>query len=37
VEKLTALMQRFLAQGRSTPGEPQQNDVAIKLYKEPKP
>ncbi|MEI6653967.1 MAG: arylsulfatase [Verrucomicrobiota bacterium] len=33
VARLTQLMERYLADGRSTPGPPQKNDVAIKLRK----
>jgi arylsulfatase A len=33
VDRLFALMQRYLADGRSTPGAPQQNAVAIDLWK----
>jgi arylsulfatase A-like enzyme len=31
VEKLTALMKQYIANGRCTPGAPQKNDVAINL------
>jgi arylsulfatase A len=30
VKELTALLQEYIESGRSTPGEPQKNDVAIK-------
>jgi arylsulfatase A-like enzyme len=33
VKRLTELMERFIADGRSTPGEKQKNDVAIQLIK----
>lgn len=36
VRRLTKLMQRYLDNGRSTPGEPQSNDVPIRLIKKPK-
>ena len=35
VEKLTNLMKQYIADGRSTPGPPQQNDVPIELLKIP--
>ena len=31
VTKLTALMQKYIAEGCSTPGEPQKNDVNISV------
>ena len=34
--QLTKLMERFVADGRSTPGEKQKNDVAVQLLKKPK-
>jgi arylsulfatase A len=36
VARLTKLMQRYLDEGRSTPGEPQRNDVPVRLIKKPK-
>ena len=33
VERLTKLLEKYVADGRSTPGEPQQNAVAIKIRK----
>ncbi len=33
VARLTALMEKYIAQGRSTPGPSQANDVPIKLFK----
>ena len=30
--KLTALMQRYIDQGRSTPGPPRKNDFALELW-----
>jgi arylsulfatase A-like enzyme len=35
VARLLALLQRYVAEGRSTPGAAQQNDVPIDLWKEP--
>ncbi|HZZ27100.1 MAG TPA: arylsulfatase [Pirellulales bacterium] len=37
VKELTALLTKYIADGRSTPGVAQKNDVPIKLRKEPKP
>jgi arylsulfatase A-like enzyme len=37
VERLTALLQKYVADGRSTPGKPQKNDVPIDIFKQPKP
>ena len=37
VERLTKLLQKYIADGRSTPGEPQKNDTTIKLWKERQP
>ena len=37
VARLTALLKKYLADGRSTPGAPQHNDAAIQLYKEGQP
>jgi arylsulfatase A len=37
VKELTALLKKYIADGRSTPGTPQKNDSPIKLRKEPKP
>ncbi len=34
VKRLTALLEKYVAQGRSTPGAPQKNAVAIDLWKE---
>jgi len=36
VKRLTELMERFVADGRSTPGEKQKNDVAIQILKKAK-
>jgi len=36
VEKLTKLMEKYVAEGRSTPGAPQKNDSPIELYKDAK-
>ncbi len=33
VARLTRLLEKYVADGRSTPGRPQQNEVAIKLWK----
>ena len=30
---LTTLMQGYIANGRSTPGTPQTNDVAVEIFK----
>jgi arylsulfatase A len=35
VNELTALLQKFVQNGRSTPGAPQPNDVEINLWKTP--
>ncbi|MHB8521217.1 MAG: hypothetical protein ACYDH9_10715 [Limisphaerales bacterium] len=35
VARLTALLQKFVADGRSTPGAKQSNDVKINLRKQP--
>jgi arylsulfatase A-like enzyme len=35
VKRLTQIMERYLADGRSTPGAPQKNDVAVQLFKKP--
>jgi arylsulfatase A-like enzyme len=35
VQKLTALMQRYIAEGRSTPGAPQKNEADISLKQGP--
>ena len=38
VKRLTALLERYVAQGRSTPGKPQKNAVDVDIWKhEPKP
>jgi arylsulfatase A-like enzyme len=36
VKRLTALLDKFIADGRSTPGEPQKNSVEIRVRKEAK-
>jgi arylsulfatase A-like enzyme len=33
VQRLTALLERYVANGRSTPGEPQKNAVAVDIWK----
>jgi arylsulfatase A-like enzyme len=33
VERLTKLLEKFVADGRSTPGAPQKNDVAVDVWK----
>ena len=33
VKELLALLKRGVADGRSTPGEPQQNDVPVDIWK----
>ncbi|MGQ9574793.1 MAG: sulfatase family protein [Thermoguttaceae bacterium] len=35
VRRLTALLEKYVAQGRSTPGPPQQNDAAVDIWKQP--
>mgnify|MGYP003739594485 FL=1 len=35
VRRLTALLERYVADGRSTPGKPQKNDVPVDLWKQP--
>jgi arylsulfatase A-like enzyme len=37
VRQLTALLEKQITDGRSTPGAPQKNDVSIDLWKKPKP
>ena len=37
VTELTSLLERYVAQGRTTPGSPQRNDVPIELRKQTKP
>ena len=37
VKQLTALLEKYVADGRSTPGAPQKNDVAIDIWKVTKP
>ena len=37
VARLTRLLKKYVADGRSTPGAPQKNDTAIKLWKEGQP
>ncbi len=34
VERLTALLDRYVADGRSTPGAAQKNDVAVDIRKD---
>jgi len=36
VERLTRLLEKAIADGRTAPGKPQKNDVAIKIHKVPK-
>jgi arylsulfatase A len=36
VERLTHLLEESIANGRTTPGEPQSNDVAVQVFKQPK-
>jgi arylsulfatase A-like enzyme len=36
VERLTALLERYVAEGRSTPGPRQANDVAVEIRKKPR-
>jgi arylsulfatase A len=36
VDRLTTLLKKYIADGRSTPGAPQKNDVPIRLLKPPK-
>lgn len=36
VQRLTALLERYVADGRSTPGKPQKNDVPVDLWKHPR-
>ena len=36
MRRLTALLEKYVAQGRSTPGAPQKNAVAIDLWKDGK-
>ncbi|MHB8902092.1 MAG: sulfatase-like hydrolase/transferase, partial [Thermoguttaceae bacterium] len=33
VERLTALLERYVAEGRSTPGDPQKNSVPVDIHK----
>ncbi|MBM4017809.1 MAG: arylsulfatase, partial [Planctomycetes bacterium] len=33
VRQMTALLQKYVADGRSTPGQPQKNDVAVDIFK----
>ena len=33
VAQLTAVMERIIADGRSTPGQPQRNDAPVNLFK----
>lgn len=37
VTKLTALLEKYVADGRSTPGKPQQNTVPVEIWKARKP
>jgi hypothetical protein len=34
--QLTKLLEKYIAEGRSTPGAPQSNDVAVALWKDQK-
>ena len=34
VQRLTRLLEKYVADGRSTPGAPQKNDVSINLWKD---
>jgi arylsulfatase A len=34
VERLTRLLEKYVAEGRSTPGKPQRNDVAVDIWKQ---
>ncbi|MEI9893204.1 MAG: hypothetical protein WDN28_04665 [Chthoniobacter sp.] len=34
VDRLTHLLEKYVADGRSTPGAPQKNDVPIELWKD---
>ena len=34
VDRLTRLLEKFVADGRSTPGAPQKNAVSIELWKD---
>jgi arylsulfatase A len=36
VERLTKLLERYVADGRSTPGAPQKNAVEVDIWKKPK-
>jgi arylsulfatase A-like enzyme len=36
VKRLTALLEKYVADGRSTPGTPQQNDVPVDIWKQPR-
>ena len=36
VKRLTALVEKFVADGRTTPGEKQKNDVTVQILKKPK-
>jgi arylsulfatase A len=36
VERLTKLLEKYVADGRSTPGAPQSNDVAVEIHKQAK-
>jgi hypothetical protein len=37
VERLTKLLEKYVADGRSTPGAPQQNSAAVNILKRPNP
>ena len=37
VARLTKLLEKYVADGRSTPGPPQQNDVAVNIWKAKRP
>ena len=36
VKRLTALLEKYVAAGRSTPGTPQHNDVPVDIWKQPR-
>jgi len=36
VARLTKLLEKYIAEGRSTPGAPQKNDAAVEIHKKPK-
>lgn len=35
VERLVRLLEEYVAEGRSTPGAPQKNDVRVDMWKQP--